>query len=871
MNIPIRILMEGSVVDELFPVWNTTELEWQNNPAIWNGSIPDIPVLDMFEDESLSIKTMVKDLKDPKKLFTSLSKSFTVPASKKNNKILKHNYNIDILNGLDGRELLPCRILLNNVTYDIGNLSVEGVNMSGGVANSYKVRYVGKLSELSRLIGQDKITNLDFTGYNIDTFIPSSEFNNNTASEIVFPLASRSDRMVFNSVTKDLGVDGVKNIAFIDNTSIVGNKYGIIDQDIVGAMKVSTILGRIASKYGVSFSDAFAQDYISDLYLWMHKTDKNRSGEQNSSSCQNLSYDSGSTTLTSLQFAADHWSYDPLTPTWLTYISVEGTWTGDATLLIKVDGVTKSSISVSGNESNRVLLSSQAGIITFEAESPNSVTIDLCVNVLQQHPNFGTYQSAVYDGTILVGSAGRFVINENLPTMKIMDFLGSLIKMFNLIVEVDSDLNIKGTHFDAYMNKGTIKDVSEWVDVDSYNINRPNLFSAMRFKFADPKVAMEVGYEKTNNKQYGELEYDLLGDTGVRLSGSEYELKLDNQRIPLEPLYDLNDSSDSGVIYTQFADLKGAEQATKPMFTYVSRVVNGSSLSYDRGGVVLSISNYIMASNIHTSSNVQPLTKNLGNVGLYFGDELNEYNYQNSLSGLGLFNSFYKGLTSMMFDEDKRSVVHKAYLPTSIIRNLSLADVLLINNAYHNINSIDTNFSTGVSTLDLTLVGRKRLIHFDNLSTTVSNTSTTEVLRVTYIAENGFIRSTNIPVGTSANIDSIGEILTYSHDERGSTSAPEDPADDTTAPAAITDLSLVSSNGVDSITVGWTEPVDNVAVTGYRIYLNQDFFTEITNDPTTQYTFTGLFQQTEYRIDVSAVDANGNEALKSNILDTYVQ
>ena len=111
-------------------------------------SLGQPPILDMFKDESISIKKIVKDLNDPKKLFTSLSRSFSIPASKKNNIIFKHYYNIDIINGLDSRELIPCKILINNVTQEVGNLSIEGVKMSNGKAMSYNVRYIGKLSEL---------------------------------------------------------------------------------------------------------------------------------------------------------------------------------------------------------------------------------------------------------------------------------------------------------------------------------------------------------------------------------------------------------------------------------------------------------------------------------------------------------------------------------------------------------------------------------------------------------------------------------------------------------------------------------------------------------------------------------------------------
>ena len=114
-------------------------------------------VLDMFADEGISIKSVVKDMNDPKKLFTDFSRSFTVPASKQNNKVFKHYYNIDIQNSVDSRELIPAKILMNNSTYKVGNIRVEGARVENGLAVHYKITFIGKLSELSRQIGKDKI------------------------------------------------------------------------------------------------------------------------------------------------------------------------------------------------------------------------------------------------------------------------------------------------------------------------------------------------------------------------------------------------------------------------------------------------------------------------------------------------------------------------------------------------------------------------------------------------------------------------------------------------------------------------------------------------------------------------------------------
>ena len=49
--------------------------------------------VDMFKDESVSITQSIQNVKDIDKVFTEFTKTFTLPASKANNKIFKHYYN----------------------------------------------------------------------------------------------------------------------------------------------------------------------------------------------------------------------------------------------------------------------------------------------------------------------------------------------------------------------------------------------------------------------------------------------------------------------------------------------------------------------------------------------------------------------------------------------------------------------------------------------------------------------------------------------------------------------------------------------------------------------------------------------------------
>ena len=775
MKIPIRILvtdLAGELVDD---TWGDVIDNWQAYAQEWQAANSlqvvqdEAPVLDMYGDESITIKKVVKDLDDPKKLLTGLSKSFTIPASKKNNKILKHYYNIDIVNGLDTRELLPCKILLNNVTYQTGNLNVEGVNMRRGKAVSYRVRFVGKLSELSKRIGQDYLSGLDLSDLNIDNFSTKTAFNSSVVDDIVFPVASRSSRYLFNNSVSDIAIEGTKNIAFV-NTTLADN-YGIDETELIGALKVGKILDKIETAYGLNFTGVFEQEYIRDLYLWLHKTDKQRDGEAAllQKEASGINYLSGTYgTSTSLVFNDSSIVYDGSLPSTNRYrISVTPTFVGTtSTIHVVVDGQRVSSSSVSGQETFPLIyLGVNSAIVTFEAEGSTSATIALDISVALESETpfsyagsyFLTVSTAHYGATAALGGAGYYKVSNQMPKMKVIDFLSSLFKMYNIVSEVDDSLNVHTSHFDAFMSRGVVRDITEYISTDNYTVDKPNLHAAMKFEFAEPKVAMEQGYLAVNGKQYGELSYDLTSSNGYKFSGSEYVMRLNNQRIPLEPLSNLANGTLTQVIYTQFADLKAAEQQTSPMFTYVSSRAAATALAWNDGATVSQVTSYIQASNVFVPNSVASYTVT-PTLGLYFGEELNEYNTTNSTTGLGLYNSFYKGITALMFNEDKRSVKMKAELPIGIIKTMSLADTLKISNNNYVINSIETNYLTGMSNLNLTLVGRSRLFQFYKQTTNITTTNSTQA---SYINWSGNLTTITVSAGVTVDILSVGDIISY--------------------------------------------------------------------------------------------------------------
>jgi hypothetical protein len=94
--------------------------------------------VDMFKDESVTITQSIKNVKDIDKIFTSFSKTFSLPASKINNKIFKHYYNFDIVGGFDARIRKASNIELNNLPFTDGLIKLEGVDLKNNKPHTYK-------------------------------------------------------------------------------------------------------------------------------------------------------------------------------------------------------------------------------------------------------------------------------------------------------------------------------------------------------------------------------------------------------------------------------------------------------------------------------------------------------------------------------------------------------------------------------------------------------------------------------------------------------------------------------------------------------------------------------------------------------------
>ena len=82
-------------------------------------------LIDLFQDEEISIKSQAQDVNDISKTMTDYSQSFTIPASVRNNAIFGYYYNND-LGTFNANTRLDCRISTRGT-----NLKTKGLIRQG--------------------------------------------------------------------------------------------------------------------------------------------------------------------------------------------------------------------------------------------------------------------------------------------------------------------------------------------------------------------------------------------------------------------------------------------------------------------------------------------------------------------------------------------------------------------------------------------------------------------------------------------------------------------------------------------------------------------------------------------------------------------
>ena len=172
--------------------------------------------VDMFKDESVNITQSIKNVKDVAKIFTEFTKTFTLPASKTNNKIFKHYYNFDIIGGFDARTKKDATLELNYLPFKKGKIKLEGVDLQNRKPKSYRITFFGNTVGLKDILGDDQLSSLTLTKYNVP--YTSTDIERNLQRSPLTNSTGTVDAVGTSSITDSSGFGAVSVGDLITNT-----------------------------------------------------------------------------------------------------------------------------------------------------------------------------------------------------------------------------------------------------------------------------------------------------------------------------------------------------------------------------------------------------------------------------------------------------------------------------------------------------------------------------------------------------------------------------------------------------------------------------------------------------------------------------
>ena len=669
--------------------------------------------IDLFKDETVSLTQSLQNVKEPAKIFTEFTKSFSVPANSKNNKIFKHYYNYDILQSFDARLKVAGEIKLNYVTYKLGYIKLEGVDLKDNKPSSYRITFFGETVSLKDLLGEDKLSALtwldnfviDYSSANVKSYLQDG-YDKTVDSvaytdAIIVPLISHTPRWFYDSTFGHQNNPDDENNLFYD--FLYDN--GALWSDMKYSIRLHLIIKAIEKEYPeIEFTTDFfntTNSVYHNLYMWMHRKKGDVQGTATGTTLYSKLVDSWSTINVGSGVVIGDGSSFVISGVF-PQVRVDTTLTvdpaNDATVynlkIYKNGNIFQQYNNINGNKTYNFNTLND-GTYTVYVESEAAITF----TVLSWEFDYDEYDSEL--GWVEVDSATSnangfsispvfsFYPTQQLPEISIIDFLTGVFKMFNLTAYVDGD-KIKVDTLDNFYATYNEYDITKYVDVTSSKSDVALPYKQINFEYEDYKTYLASIFNQLNNAQFGELKY--RGEEDLNWEGGIYKVKLPFQKMLYERLNNINGNTQTAIQWGWMTDDNQSPYIGKPLIHYATKQIAGTQLSFrDSDTIKTPLTSYYIPLNTNGTSGTQQ--------SLNFNAEYDEYALITNTSTL--FENYYKNYIQDVFNEKRRMIKLKAFLPLKIILKFNLSDRFIVSNKSYKINSINTNLQTGESQIEL--------------------------------------------------------------------------------------------------------------------------------------------------------------------------
>lgn len=716
--------------------------------------------LDVKEGLDFSFNYSIADIRDPNKRSTSFSKTIKCPSTKRNDELFGQIYDVNISNpfnpsdtnievNFNPNKKAKARVIQDGVTVMEGVVQLRTITINNG-RYDYEVVFIGNLVTFFSELGKKKLREIDFSDldHTFDATTVSSSWTN--TSGYVYPMIDYGDEFETNNSLNRWRVRQFRPALFVKT---------IVDRifDYAGFTYDSTLFD------SARFRDLIIPFGGEQLYADNTVTDNRKfkasqvgvDGAYTSSDFFNIGTGTEARTLrltndstggnfdTGNNFNTSTWVYDVPNDGLYSFTTsaevnlqrvsvntnVYGTALNMKLQIIRTDTSLNTTVLAETvqpfNFSGSTLAYDET--LNLSVTSPQSVLLDgdkvqfrlvLDFNSLQITTGGGsslpnstlftdfdltTQSSSGYNTpsqTIFEGDP--ITIESTVPDVTMVDFMMSIIKMFNLYVTPDplNDTNLLIETRDEYYAEGTTRDWTNKLARDRQVTLKPlGLLSARKYIYAykEDNDYYNQRYQTSHLETYGTRDYEVDND----FLNNEKEVYVIFSPTPMQ--IEGNTSRFVPRIYDNDISEGAKPTESNIRILYYERKICIPSWEYysDVDGVVSSEITYPYAGHLD-----DPLNPSFD---LNFGIPEELYYQANGYTGTliytnaNLYNLYHRSHIDEITDKDSKIMMGEFYLDAWDVEKLDFRDQILIDNSYWRLNRVnDYNpFKEGLTKVEL--------------------------------------------------------------------------------------------------------------------------------------------------------------------------
>lgn len=717
--------------------------------------------IELFDFETIEIVQTIQNVKDIKSIFADYSKSFTVPASKNNNKAFKHFYNPNIGRDFpsnlgftfDSSRRIDAQLHINHRLFKKGRIQLDSVNMKDGKPYSYGLTFFGSTITLSDSLGETKLDELtfladidfDFTEANLLSLLQ-------TPQDITINSVNNSDALLVPliAVSKALKYDSFSTTKE-NNLYPHNNQKGLDINDVKPAIRLDAIINAIEAQFtNINFAKTtdtgsalpvsnvfFRQSNTPyyNLYLWLNKE---KGQMKDREEFKPISHKIKGSEFTAARGDTDEYGLTNfnLPPTTNGYLHIFDEKQVEYYLETRItptdltepynfvvyrqneefrrfDNLVGATIPTTIMPRTFGVYGLGTGSYSFYIETFAANDFDIKFKVQKNRaPDINIFnilvatRTVAFDASVSIGSTKSINITQLLPgEIKVLDLLTSLFKMFNLTAQIDpltNKINIRT--LDQFYTDGSTVDITKYIDRSEHNIRPAYPFKKVLFEYEGRDTIFAQNHEDVNKKGWGSIEYKRPSASNQEVFeenqiGEEYAISVPLEHHKFNRLFDQDDASDP--------DNKTRVQWGYSVDQDENPIVGKPLLFYNINNTDLSFNSQTQIEVVKTGASELISSVNMpsnsvaftDSDNINFGAEINEF----ALVPFDktLFNEYYRNYITDIFDIESRLFKFNAYIPADVLTDIKLNDTLIIFDTEYRINQMTTNFMTGLTQFEL--------------------------------------------------------------------------------------------------------------------------------------------------------------------------